>query len=56
MNNEQNKEFDINEQDQTEAPEKDPTLTMPVPEIGGTTGPEPTRYGDWEKKGRCIDF
>ena len=26
------------------------------PEFGGPTGPEPTRYGDWEKKGRCIDF
>ena len=26
------------------------------PEIGGPSGPEPTRYGDWEKKGRCIDF
>jgi hypothetical protein len=25
-------------------------------EIGGPTGLEPTRYGDWEKKGRCIDF
>lgn len=25
-------------------------------EIGGPAGPEPTRYGDWEKKGRCIDF
>ena len=25
-------------------------------EIGGPKGPEPTRYGDWEKKGRCIDF
>lgn len=25
-------------------------------EIGGPQGPEPTRYGDWEKKGRCIDF
>lgn len=25
-------------------------------EIGGPEGPEPTRYGDWEKKGRCIDF
>jgi hypothetical protein len=25
-------------------------------EIGGPTGPEPTRFGDWEKKGRCIDF
>ncbi len=28
----------------------------PQREIGGPTGPEPTRYGDWEKKGRCIDF
>jgi hypothetical protein len=26
------------------------------PEIGGPPGPEPTRYGDWDKKGRCIDF
>ncbi|HIJ43245.1 MAG TPA: DUF1674 domain-containing protein [Rhodospirillaceae bacterium] len=25
-------------------------------EIGGREGPDPTRYGDWEKKGRCIDF
>ena len=28
-----------------------------VPEIGGRkSGLEPTRYGDWEKDGRCIDF
>ncbi len=25
-------------------------------ELGGTGGPEPTRFGDWEKQGRCIDF
>ncbi len=25
-------------------------------EIGGRKGPEPTRYGDWEKNGRCVDF
>jgi hypothetical protein len=25
-------------------------------EIGGRQGPDPTRYGDWEKNGRCIDF
>ena len=25
-------------------------------EVGGPKGPEPTRYGDWEKKGRCVDF
>ena len=25
-------------------------------ETGGPTGLEPTRYGDWEKAGRCFDF
>ena len=25
-------------------------------EIGGPQGPEPTRFGDWEKNGRCYDF
>ena len=25
-------------------------------EHGGPSGPEPTRYGDWEKKGLAIDF
>ena len=28
----------------------------PPREIGGRAGPDPTRYGDWEKNGRCIDF
>jgi len=27
-----------------------------VEELGGFKGPEPTRFGDWEKHGRCIDF
>jgi hypothetical protein len=27
-----------------------------IPEIGGRGGLDPTRYGDWEKNGRCIDF
>jgi hypothetical protein len=25
-------------------------------EVGGRDGPDPTRFGDWEKAGRCIDF
>lgn len=25
-------------------------------EVNGRKGLEPTRYGDWEKNGRCIDF
>jgi hypothetical protein len=29
---------------------------VPAPEFGGRDGPEPTRFGDWEKNGRCIDF
>lgn len=40
----------------TNEPVKKPEpLKMPK-EIGGPTGPEPTRYGDWEKNGRCTDF
>lgn len=34
---------------------KNPKLNK-VKEIGGPSGPEPTRYGDWEKKGICYDF
>ncbi|MCF1707842.1 DUF1674 domain-containing protein [Tabrizicola sp. J26] len=30
-------------------------LNLP-PELGGRDGPEPVRYGDWEKKGLAIDF
>jgi hypothetical protein len=30
-------------------------LDLP-PELGGRKGPEPTRYGDWEKKGLISDF
>lgn len=32
------------------------TAQEPPREWGGREGPEPTRYGDWEKNGRCIDF
>lgn len=30
-------------------------VVLPV-ELGGRKGPEPVRYGDWEKKGLAIDF
>jgi hypothetical protein len=33
-----------------------PAAPVAVREIGGVSGPEPTRYGDWERAGRCIDF
>jgi hypothetical protein len=29
---------------------------QPPVELGGRTGPDPVRYGDWEKKGIAIDF
>ena len=35
---------------------EDPKCNKKSVEIGGRKGPEPTRYGDWEKSGRCIDF
>lgn len=28
----------------------------PPPELGGPAGPEPTRFGDWERKGIASDF
>jgi hypothetical protein len=35
----------------------EPAAAKPWPkEIGGPPGPEPTRYGDWQYKGRCTDF
>lgn len=40
-----------------EPPKMPPKIAPKMPkEIGGPTGPEPTRYGDWEKNGRCTDF
>lgn len=38
------------------APALAPAKPKPVAEIGGPKGPEPTRYGDWEVGGRCMDF
>jgi len=38
-------------------PAASPAAPKPAPkELGGPKGPEPTRYGDWEQKGRCTDF
>jgi hypothetical protein len=33
----------------------DPSPDLP-PEEGGPRGPEPTRFGDWERKGVAVDF
>jgi len=39
-------------------PEPGPEAGTETPprEVGGPKGPEPTRYGDWERNGRCYDF
>jgi len=46
--------------DDDKKPEAEPAPTTepkkPAEEIGGPAGPEPTRFGDWEKAGRCSDF
>ncbi len=46
--------------DDTEPPKPTAKPIVPpgslAPEVGGQKGPEPTRYGDWEKAGRCTDF
>jgi len=42
----------------TETPpaETKTAVKKPPEEVGGPQGPEPTRFGDWEKAGRCSDF
>ncbi|MFN3826542.1 MAG: DUF1674 domain-containing protein [Micavibrio sp.] len=39
----------------TEAAESPAPPLEPL-EKGGPAGPEPTRYGDWELNGKCVDF
>lgn len=43
----------LEEADARRAAAGDPKLPT---ELGGRDGPEPVRYGDWEKKGLAIDF
>ncbi len=40
----------------TSKPSTDPSDAKPAKEHGGQDGPDPTRFGDWEKGGRCVDF
>lgn len=45
-------------------PPKSPPVPQPSPlpdpsaarEVGGRAGPDPVRYGDWEKSGIAVDF
>jgi hypothetical protein len=40
----------------SDAPDVRGAARSAPPESGGPAGPEPTRFGDWERNGRCIDF
>ena len=40
----------------TNDPDRSSSDEKPTPEVGGRDGLDPTRFGDWEKNGRCIDF
>ncbi|OAY48444.1 hypothetical protein MANES_06G159200v8 [Manihot esculenta] len=50
----QNPEIKIEEEEEEE--EDGFHVNKETGEIGGPRGPEPTRYGDWERNGRCSDF
>lgn len=41
---------------EAEARRRENNCASPPKEIGGPNGKEPTRYGDWEKGGRTVDF
>ncbi|XVF12651.1 hypothetical protein REPUB_Repub08aG0137400 [Reevesia pubescens] len=44
------------EEDEEEEEDGDDHVNKETGEVGGPRGPEPTRYGDWERNGRCSDF
>tara|TARA_B100001564_G_scaffold266474_1_gene228055 strand:+ start:45 stop:185 length:141 start_codon:yes stop_codon:yes gene_type:complete len=46
----------MNQKKKTNNPKVKKDTPKKVKEIGGRKGPDPSRYGDWEKNGRCIDF
>ena len=56
--------MEIKDRDIADESKSEPAETESAPvdagekpkEIGGRGGLDPTRYGDWEKAGRCIDF
>ncbi|MBI1179486.1 MAG: DUF1674 domain-containing protein [Alphaproteobacteria bacterium] len=50
-----NDETKVPEETADKAPPEDKAPARPK-EIGGPKGPEPTRYGDWERNGIASDF
>lgn len=57
MNEQPDTAIDLTDDKQKKPTKKqDDIPAEPVKEFGGRDGPEPTRYGDWEKKGIISDF
>lgn len=51
------REQEVEGRERAPQPAEEPAAVAERPvEVGGPKGPEPTRYGDWERAGRCIDF
>lgn len=51
------KPSDLKQKNKKNTKQKQSVIRTTKPdELGGPKGLEPTRYGDWESKGRCIDF
>uniref|UniRef100_A0A3B3BHK3 Succinate dehydrogenase assembly factor 4, mitochondrial n=1 Tax=Oryzias melastigma TaxID=30732 RepID=A0A3B3BHK3_ORYME len=48
--------FDVPEGKNKDVLEFPDDVNPATKEKGGPRGPEPTRYGDWERRGRCVDF
>ncbi|GMJ14966.1 hypothetical protein HRI_005165800 [Hibiscus trionum] len=44
------------EEEEEESGDGEDRVNKETGEVGGPKGPEPTRYGDWERNGRCSDF
>lgn len=56
MPDDNNKSNKTSETDRIDSAKDRRKAIKPAKEIGGREGPDPTRYGDWEKAGRCVDF
>ena len=50
------KRIEMTDKEKTTETEEENKEENSKDEIGGPKGLEPTRYGDWESKGRCVDF
>ncbi|KAL3524403.1 hypothetical protein ACH5RR_017237 [Cinchona calisaya] len=46
----------VKDENEKDDDDDDVDVTKETGEVGGPRGPEPTRYGDWERNGRCYDF